>query len=1052
MNALIDLCVSRSRAILVALFVLLVAGAVAYQGIPKEAQPDVDFPYISVAVVLEGVSAEDAERLLVRPLEQQLRNIEGIKEMVASATEGRASVTLEFEPEIKINQALTNVREKVDQAKAEMPVDAREPTVNEIKFSQFDPMLVINLGGSLPERAMNAVARKLQDQLQAVDGVLEVNLIGIRDEVLEIVINPLAMESYGLSPADVLNFVQRNNRLVAAGSLQSEQGRFSVKVPGLIESPEDLLSLPLKTDGQKVVYFRDIAQVHRTFKDAESYSRLNGKPAVGIRVVQRNGSNLLDVAANIKLVVAAAQKAWPPGITLTYSRDKSTEVREDVNQLVNDVVVAVLLVVICLIGILGLQNALLAGVSIPGSFCAAFLLIGMSDMTMNMVVFFGLIMSVGLVVDGGIVVVELADRRMAEGLDRRVAYAEAAKRMAWPIFASISATIVAFLPLVFWPGILGSFLRSMPIVLVYTLVASLVIAMFVVPALGSIFGRAGHLTPESRRQLMLAEEGDLGEIGGWTGTYLRVVTSAVNHPGRTVGLLTTMLILVFITYGTFGRGVTLFPSVDPPQGSIDIRARGDLSTQEKDRLVRLVEQRIVGVDGVKTAYATSGKGNWKASADQIGSISLNFENWDERRPATDIMADIRNRIADIAGLAIEARLPDAGPEQGKPLTIEASSPSLDALRDAVTKIHRVVEKIPGVRNTEDTQPLPGIEWRMDVDRAQAAKFGADVSLVGNIIQLVTNGIKLGTYRPNDSDEEIDIRVRFPADDRSLDQLADLRIPTRSGNVPIGSFVSRKPGAATPTIMRTDMRRTMLVQADLDKGVQIDPVLAQVTASLPSLNLDPGVEIRFKGGAKTQQETASFLIKAFLIGLGLITLILVAEFNSLFQPLLVLTAVVFSTGGVLIGLLVTGRPFSLVNCGIGTIALAGIIVNNNIVLIDTYNKLAEAGMNAREAVLRTCAQRLRPVLLTKIVMILGLFPMALGMNIDFLDRKITFGNPSGQWWAEMATVIIGGLTFASILTLILTPSILMLQANVSHWWRQRRSKGGDASQRHADVTG
>ena len=1052
MNALIDICVSHSRAVLVGLVVLLIAGAVAYQGIPKEAQPDVDFPYISVAVILEGVSAEDAERLLVRPLEQQLRNIEGIKEMVASATEGRASVTLEFEPEIKIDQALTDVREKVNQAKAEMPVDAREPTVNEIKFSQFDPMLVINLGGSLPERAMNAVARKLKDQLQAVDGVLEVNLVGIRDEVLEIVINPLAMESYGLSPADVLNFVQRNNRLVAAGSLQSEQGRFSVKVPGLIESPEDLLSLPLKTDGQKVVYFRDIAQVHRTFKDPESYSRLNGKPAVGIRVVQRNGSNLLDVVANVKLVVATAQKAWPPGITLTYSRDKSVFVRDDVNQLVNDVVVAVLLVVICLIGILGLQNALLAGISIPGSFCAAFLLIGMSDMTMNMVVFFGLIMSVGLVVDGGIVVVELADRRMAEGLDRRVAYAEAAKRMAWPIFASISATIVAFLPLVFWPGLIGSFLKSMPIVLVYTLVASLIIAMFVVPALGSIFGRAGHLTPESRQQLMLAEEGNLSEIGGWTGTYLRIVTGAVNHPGRTVGALTGLLIFVFIAYGALGRGVTLFPAVDPPQGSVDIRARGDLSTQEKDRLVHLVEQRIAGVDGVKTAYATAGKGAAGAPSDQIGSISLNFDDWEQRRPAADIMADIRKRTADIAGLAIEARLPNAGPEQGKPVTIEASSPSLDALRDAVTKIHRVVEKIPGVRNTEDTQPLPGIEWRMDVDRAQAAKFGADVSLVGSIIQLVTNGIKLGTYRPNDSDEEIDIRVRFPADDRSLDQLADLRIPTRSGNVPIGSFVSRTPGAATPTIMRTDMRRTMLVQADLDKGVQIDPVLAQVTASLPSLNLDPSVEIRFKGGAKTQQETASFLVKAFLIGLGLIALILVAEFNSLFQPLLVLTAVVFSTGGVLIGLMVTGKPFSLVNCGIGTIALAGIIVNNNIVLIDTYNKLVEAGMHAREAVLRTCAQRMRPVLLTKIVMILGLFPMALGMNIDFLARKITFGNPTSQWWAEMATVIIGGLTFASVLTLILTPSILMLQANIGHWWRRRRAKGVDASQRHVDVTG
>ena len=418
MNALIDLCVSRSRAVLVALFVLLAAGAVSYRGIPKEAQPDVDFPYISVMVMLDGVSAEDSERLLVRPLEQQLRNIEGIKEMVASATENRASITLEFEPEIDIDQALTNVRERVDQAKAELPEDAREPTVNEIKFSQFDPMMVINLGGDLPERSMNAIARKLQDRLQAVDGVLEVNLVGIRDEVLEIVINPLTMESYGLSPADVLNFVQRNNRLVAAGALQSEQGRFAVKVPGLIESPEDLLSLPLKVDGQKVVYFRDIAQVRRTFKDPESYARLNGNPAVGIRVVQRNGSNLLDVAANIKQVVAETQKSWPPGITLTYSRDKSIFVRDDVNQLVNDVVVAVLLVVICLIGILGLQNALLAGISIPGSFCAAFLLLDMGDMTMNMVVFFGLIMSVGLVVDGGIVVVELADRRMAEGLER----------------------------------------------------------------------------------------------------------------------------------------------------------------------------------------------------------------------------------------------------------------------------------------------------------------------------------------------------------------------------------------------------------------------------------------------------------------------------------------------------------------------------------------------------------------------------------------------------------------------------------------------------------
>ena len=1037
MNALIDLCVSRSRAVLVALVVLLFAGGAAYRGVPKEAQPDVDFPFISVEVLLDGVAAEDSERLLVRPLEQQLRNLEGLKEMVASATENRASVTLEFGPEIDVDEALTDVRERVDQARAELPEDAREPTVNEVKFSRFDPMLVINLGGKLPERTMNTVARDLKDRLQAVDGVLEVNTVGIRQEILEIVVNPLNLESYGLSPADVLNFVQRNNRLVAAGALQSEQGRFAVKVPGIIESPEDVLGLPIKVDGERVVHFRDIAEVRRTFKDPESYARLNGEPAVGIRVVKRNGANILNVVAAAKVAVAEAQKGWPPGLSLTYSRDKSVYVREDISQLVNDVVVAVLMVVICLIGILGLQNALLAGVSIPGSFAAAFVLIAVTGMTMNMVVFFGLIMSVGLVVDGAIVVVELADRRMAEGLPREVAYAEAAKRMAWPIFASIAATIVAFLPLVFWPGIIGNFLRYMPIVLIYTLAASLVIAMFVVPALGAVFGRSGHLTPETRRQLGLAETGELNQLTGWTGRYLRVVTAAIERPWITAGGVTGMLLAVFAAYVALGRGVTLFPNVDPEQGSVDVRARGDLSTQEKDRLVRLVEARVYGVAGIKHVYVSSGAGNKGASPDQIGSISLNFENWRVRRPAGQIIAEIRQRTSDIAGIVIEPRLPQEGPVQGKPLNIEASAQSLDALRDAVSKLREFVATIPGVINAEDTRPLPGIEWRMQVDRAQAAKFGADVSLVGNIIQLVTNGIKLGTYRPDDSDEEIDIRVRFPSDDRSLDALAALRIPTRSGNVPMGSFVSRKPAEATRTIMRTDMRRTMLVQADLEKGVLIESVLDQVRAALPSLGLDPGVQLRFKGGAQDQKETASFLGKAFLVGLGLIALILVAEFNSLFQPLLVLTAVVFSTGGVLLGLMVTGRPFSLVNCGIGTIALAGIIVNNNIVLIDTYNKLREAGMAAREAILRTCALRLRPVLLTKVVMILGLLPMAMKLNIDILERKVFFGGPSGQWWAEMATVIIGGLVFASILTLVLTPSILMIEARVGSWFAARR---------------
>jgi multidrug efflux pump len=1035
-NELIDMCVRRSRAVVVALLVILFAGAVTYRAMPKEMEPDIDFPYVFVEVMLEGVSAEDSERLLVRPLEQQLRNIEGIKEMLGSATEGRGSVTLEFEPEIDVNQALQDVREKVDLAKAELPVDAEEPRVSEVKFSRFDPMLVLNLRGPVPERALNKIARMLKDRIESAPGVLEVTLVGIREELLEIAVDPVAMESYGLSPADVLNFVQRNNRLVAAGAMQAETGRFAIKVPGVIETAEDVLSLPMKVDGERVVHFRDIASVRRTFKDAESYARLNGEPAVAMEVVQRTGSNMLNTVAAVKAIVAEASKLLPPGVSITLSRDKSVYVKENVNQLVNDVTTAVLLVVIVLIGILGLQNALLAGITIPASFCAAFLLLNMFGFTLNMVVFFGLIMAVGMVVDGAIVVVELADRCMAEGLDRVQAYAEAAKRMAWPIFSSIAATIVAFLPLVFWPGIIGHFLKYLPIVLIFTLLASLVMAMFFVPALGSLFGKAGHADEKARADLIAAETGDLQSIGGWTGRYLGAVRAAIDRPWLTVGSLSAILVIIYIAYGFLGRGLAMFPAVDPQQGSVDIRARGDLSTTEKDRLVRLVEERVYGIPGIESIYVRSGAVNRGGAPDQIGSVRLNFADWRERPPAAEIVKEINARIADIAGLVIEPRLPREGPQQGKPIVIEVASPSIEALKDAADKIRQVVARAPGVLNAEDTRPLPGIEWRVKVDRAEAARFGADVTLIGSIIQLVTNGIKVGAFRPDDSDEEIDIRVRFPSDQRSLDRLADLRIPTRAGNVPIGTFVTREPAEATRTIMRTDTRRTMLVQADLEKGRQIAPVIEAVTAALPTLGLDPSVNVRFKGGARDQQETANFLARAFLIGLGLIALILVAEFNSLFQPLLVLTAVLFSTGGVLLSLMITQEPFSLINCGIGTIALAGIIVNNNIVLIDTFNRLRESGIALREAILRTCALRLRPVLLTKITLILGLLPMAMKLNIEIVERKVYFGGPGTAWWAQMAAVIIGGLVFASVLTLLLTPTILMLQGRALERGAQR----------------
>ncbi len=1031
MMALIEAAVQRTRTVIIAFLVVVLAGVASYRTMPKENEPDIAFPFVNVQVVLEGVAPEDSERLLVRPLEQELRTLAGLKEMVASAAEGRASISLEFEPEVDVKVALQEVRERVDLAKAKLPQGAEEPRVDEIKFSRFDPMLVLTLGGPVPERTLLAVSKALKDRLEGVAGVLEANVVGAREEVLEIIVNPLAMESYGLSPTDILNFVQRNNQLVAAGAMQGEQGRFAVKVPGVIESPEDILSLPIKVQGERVVHFEDIATVRRTFKDVESYARLNGEPSLAVEVVQRSGTNMLDTVKDVRAAIDVASQAWPPGVTLNYTRDKSLWVKKNLTNLVNNVAAAIVLVFIVLIGVLGFQNALLVGIPSVSS-----------NTTESQRWEAAMGQRVGVRAPGcnpydpG-----RSDRKMAEGVHRRYAYTEAAKRMAWPIIASTATTLAAFLPLLFWPGLVGNFMVFFPVTLICILSASLIMALVVVPSMGSVIGRPGHFNEQIRRNLLAAETGDLDTIGGLTGRYIRMMERAMRRPWAVVGLITLLLFTLYAAYGAFGRGITMWPEVEPNQGAVDIRAIGDLSTQEKDRLVRRVEERVYGIDGVDNIYVRTGKGNQGSAPDQIGSIRLNFSDWRTRRPAADIVADIRERTADIAGLRIETRLPEEGPEQGKPIDIELSGTDRDALTDTARRLRAEIASYDGVVNAEDTSPLPGIEWRLVVDRAEAAKFGADVQLVGSVIQLVTTGIRLGDYRPDDSDEEIDIRVRFPELDRSLDRLGELRVPTQMGNIPISTFVTREPANATRNIMRTDGRRTLLVQADIKSGAQLDMITNRLKDRLPELGLDPSVQLRFKGGARDQAETQAFLLKAFALAMGLMAMILVTQFNSVFQALLILTAVGFSTGGVLLGLLVTGQAFSLVNCGIGAIALAGIVVNNNIVLIDTYNKIRETGMAAREAIIRTCAQRLRPVMLTTITTVLGLLPMALAINIDFLNREVFIGGPGMQWWQQMASAITGGLVFATLLTLLLTPALLMIQARISHHVMARRRRSG-----------
>jgi multidrug efflux pump len=1025
MNALIAAAIHRSRPVLLVLAVVLLSGMVTYVTIPKEADPDVSAPIVYVSMTHEGISPEDAERLLLRPMEKELRSIEGLKEMRAMAQEGQAAITLEFEGGFDADRALDDVREKVDTAKVELPADTDEPAVQEVNFALF-PVLVVTLYGDVTESTLVTKARDLRDTLEGLPGVLEVDIAGDREDLLEIIVDPVRLAGYNQSAEDLFQFVARNNQLVAAGALDTGYGRFAVKVPGLFEDLEDVLALPVKVSEDKVVTFRDVAVARRTFKDPVGFARVNGQPAVALEISKRIGANIIDTLAEVRSTVEAERKTWPAGIQVSFSQDKSEDIRTMLYDLQNNAIAAVLLVMIVVVAALGLRAAGLVGMAIPGSFLAGILVLGMAGLTINIVVLFSLIMAVGMLVDGAIVVVELADRKMAEGLARRDAYRIAAQRMAWPVTAATVTTLAAFLPLLFWPGVVGEFMKYLPITLIATLTASLFMALVFVPTLGALVGRRAADGGRDNDSLAAAERGDLERIRGLTGRYIQVLRSALQHPGKVVLGAFALLAVVYAAYSAFGRGLEFFPEVEPENAVLHVRARGDLSVEERDRLVREVESRILDMQEFATIYARSGtQFQADVTEDVIGLIQLELTDWRARRPAKAILAEVRRRTQDLAGLIVEVRKEEAGPPVGKPIQIELSSRFPDLLPEAVSRVRRGLNEIGGFVDVTDTRPIPGIEWQFRVDRAEAGRFGADIATVGNAVQLVTNGIKVGEYRPQDTDDEVDIRVRFPRVDRSIDELDRLRIPTGQGAVPIRNFVARQAAPRVGTLHRTDGRRVMTVEADVAEGILPDQKVREIRAWLTDAGLDARVDVAFKGEDEEQRKAEAFLLKAFGVALSVMAIILVTQFNSFYQALLVLSAVVFSTVGVLLGLLTTGQPFGIVMSGVGVIALAGIVVNNNIVLIDTFNQLRAGAMPLYEAVLRTGALRMRPVLLTTITTILGLMPMVLGVNIDLIGRAITFGGPATQWWTQLATAIAGGLAFATLLTLVMTPCLLVL---------------------------
>lgn len=1046
MNALIAAAFSRTRTTLSLFAVLVLAGIMARIALPIANDPHVELPLFYVGVVHDGISPDDAERLLVQPMEAELRKLEGVVELKSTASEGMASFFVEFDVSQDLGRAVAEVREAVNRARAEIPATAEEPFVEELTADAF-PMLQVNfIKGTTSEREVYQAALKLRDEIESIPSVLSADLQGHREEVLEVVINPDALNTYRISSEQLITTLQRNNRLIPAGSVDLDDGRFAVKVPAVVESSDDVLSIPIRTSGEAAVTLKDVATVRRTFKDRASHARYNGRETISIDVKKRANANVIDSVAQVLKSVDATRASLPAGMELIVSQNQAEFAMVQVRELEGNILTALALVMVLVVAAMGFRSGLVVGLGIPFSLLFSVIVIYLLGYTFNFMVMFGMLLGLGMLIDGGIVVTEYANRMMAEGWDHREAYAESVKRMFWPVTASTATTLAAFLPMLFWPGVSGQFMGYLPVTVFTVLIGSLFYALLFGPVLGSLLGRPSAQSARALRDQTQLESGDPTQLKTFTGYFARLLIVVCARPGFTMVVVLGLLSSIFWAYGKFGVGTIFFSDADPQFIQVSVLGRGNFSARETNKLVLEVESEILEIPGIRFVNTqtmlpgvTNGLG--RSSSDQIGSIFLELYPEAERDlKGNDVMRQVRERTAHLAGIRVEIAPLEKGPPVGKPIQIELTSRDRPLLEPAMAQVRAYLDTLPELVDIDDTAALPSIEWRVEVDRTQAALYGADVSAAGLAVQLVTNGVKVAEYRPDDADDSLDIRVRYPREERGMKAIEELRLSTDQGMIPLSNFVEIVPAPGVDSFKRIDGIPVELIRADVQEGVMADAMVSEINDWLQQQAFDPAVSIRFRGANEEQADSMAFVSAAFSLALALMFILLVTQFNNFYQSTLILAAVVMSTAGVLLGLLVLGNPFSALLTGVGILALAGIVVNNNIILIDTFNHLSRLHpeLDSRTLIVRATAQRLRPVLLTTVTTVCGLLPLACGYSVDLISRTITAEGEMAIFWGPLSQAIVFGLTFATVLTLVATPAMLALPLAIKDTLKRLRS--------------
>ncbi len=1054
---MIAFIVQRRAPVLLLLVCTFLFGLLSYITLPRENNPDVKIPVVLVTTPYIGVSPEDVENLVTIPIENELAGVKDLKTITSTSAEGLSVVSLEFDPETEITDALQRVREKVSVGRTKIPDDVEDTTVAEISFSDM-PIMMINISGDADETILKRLAKDLKKDIGRMPGALRVQLSGGRTRQFRVQVDPNRLAHYDLGLQDVITAIGNENVNVPGGEIVGRRSNFLVRVPGEFEAAREIEDVAITRVGDRPVFVRDVAEVKDDFADRTTYSRVNGQPSVSLGVVKRAGANIVELADAAKAETRLHQKSWPKGVKYSILADQSRDVGVMVSELQSSIILALILVVGVVLFFMGVRNSLFVALAIPLSMLMGMMVFSLMGVTLNMVVLFSLVLVLGMLVDNAIVLIENIYRHIELGQTPLEASINGAKEVAMPVAASTLTTVAAFAPLLAWTGIMGQFMIYLPLTLVVVLISSLIVAIVMLPV----------LTALGMKQQKPREADEMGK-GPILRFYKLVLLRAMHHKYITAVSMLVILIGTFMAYGQLNHGTEFFPEVEPDRAIVKVRAPDGTDLEETDRIVRTIETMILKEGQVKSYIAETGvaAGDFTSSeATNQARITLNFyPHPSKARPGEvvrkedtrQVVTRLRTQVASILGAEIKIENEAQGPPVGKAISIEISSKSYQEAGDFAQKARRAIAKVPGAIGLEDNYRVGRPELRFRVDRGAAKRIGASTAEVASSVRAALSGTKASAFR--DGEDEYDIMVELAPQYRDdLQQVLALRIFGREDmelgtfSVPISSVASYELAGGTGAINHKSQQPVVTIMGDIAEGFNQNEVQEAVMSVIEKLDKPEGVRARLGGANDEQAESQRFLGTAFLIAIFLIAIVLVAQFNRFDLPLIVLGSVVLSLVGVLWGLVLTGTAFGIIMTGLGVISLAGVVVNNAIVLLDYVQKLREQGYNREDALIEAGLTRFRPVMLTAITTILGLIPMAIGLSIDFtvFPWKVFWGTQSSEWWGPMAVAVIFGLGFATILTLVVVPTFYILfddfaifrgalAAKLSRLWTKEKSQ-------------